>query len=94
MKRVALGIAWFIALWLGTIIAGSSVAGAIAGSQVNAKSMAEGYAKGQVAGQQAGAEFGRRFGGIILLGSLVIAIGGTVAGVLPGTRPKQRSENT
>ena len=89
MKRVAIGIVWFVALWFGTLVVGSSIAGGIAGSKVNAVSGADGYTKGQVAGRNAGAEFGRNYGSIILFGAALIAIGGTIAGILPGTKRKQ-----
>ncbi len=92
MKRVILGFVWFLVIWFGTLIIGGAMAGALAGSQVGASSsVSESYEKGYAAGQQAGAEFASRFGRIIFIGALVIAVGGTIAGVLPGTKPKKDS---
>jgi hypothetical protein len=89
MKRVFFGFVWFLILWFGTAMVGGMVVGGIAGSQVKAGSASEGFEKGQAAGHQAGVEFGRKYGSMIVLGALVVSIGGTVAGILPGTRPKQ-----
>ena len=88
MKRVAFGFVWFLVLWFGTLLLCGMIVGGIAGSKVKAGSASEGFERGQVAGQQAGEEFGRKYGSVILLGALVISIGGTAAGILPGTRRK------
>ena len=89
MKRFVFGVVWFVVFWFGGLVLGGSIAGAIAGSQVKASSMSDGYAKGQRVGEEAGAAFGQKFGVAIFIGALVLSIGGTAIGLLPGTKKKQ-----
>jgi hypothetical protein len=79
MKKVLLGLGWFVLLWIGLSFAGGAIAGGIAGAKTR------GYTEGATAGRAAGEEFGRQYGGIILLSSAALALVGTVTGVLPGT---------
>jgi hypothetical protein len=90
MKRFAFGVLWFLVVWFGMLIVGGAIAGGLAGSNVDATSVTEAYSKGQEVGAVAGAEFGKKYSGIILLGALAISIGGTVFGVLPGTKSRKK----
>jgi hypothetical protein len=89
VKRIVFGMIWFVVIWFGGLVLGGSIAGAIAGSQVKATNITDGYAKGQQVGQVAGAEFGQKYGVAIFIGALVLSIGGTAIGLLPGTKKKQ-----
>ncbi|TAJ91554.1 MAG: hypothetical protein EPO31_15270 [Gammaproteobacteria bacterium] len=90
MKRAAFGFLWFLVIWFGTLVIGGAVVGSAAGSGMEATSMSEAFSKGQEAGAAAGAEFGRKYGGVIFLGALVISIGGTILGILPGTKSRKK----
>lgn len=88
MKRLFFCVVWFVVFWFGALLLGGTIAGAIAGARVQASSFSQGYSQGELAGQAAGAAFGEKYGGILFIASLALSIGGTVAGVLPGTRKK------
>lgn len=80
IKRVLLGIVWFFVIY----VAVCAVTGGIAGGMAGAKDPKH----GSEAGAKAGAEAVERLGGYLLAGSLLLAVAGTWAGVLPGTRSK------
>jgi hypothetical protein len=83
MKRVLMGIVWFIVLYLGVLIIGGAIVGALAGAgQPNPQQAAQ-------AGRLAGNDFGQTYGALILIGSLLVAIAGSVTGILPGTKKKK-----
>lgn len=90
MKRIVFGIVWFVVFWFGGLVIGGAVAGGIAGAKVQPGSLSEGFDKGKEVGHAAGAEFGQKYGGHMLIGALVLAIGGTAFGVLPGTKKKPK----
>jgi hypothetical protein len=71
---------WFF--WLGTLMLGGAIVGSFAASG------ATDAAAAMEASRIAGEEFGIRHSGIILIGSLLLAIAGTWLGFLPGTRKK------
>jgi len=93
MKKIAFGFIWFIIFWLGALTIGGAISGGIAGAQVDATTASEGYQQGQAAGYEAGAAFGKKYGRIIFIGSILAAVGGTLAGVLPGTRSRPSQED-
>lgn len=88
MKRILIGVVWFLVFGFGGLVIGGAIAGAIAGSQVEASSISEASTKGETAGRAAGAEFGKKYAGVMWLGALVLVIAGSAAGVLPGTGKK------
>lgn len=85
MKRVIFGIVWFVVLWFGILIGGSAVVGGVAASKV------QGQQQGASAGERAGREFGERYGAVILFGALAVAVVGSAAGVLPGTKTPRKN---
>jgi hypothetical protein len=83
MKRIVVGVIWFLVLFFGILFVGSAIVGGIAGSKTR------GEQQGAVVGERAGRAFGERYGTVILLGSLLIAVAGSATGVLPGTRARE-----
>ncbi|MFG6413142.1 hypothetical protein ACG02S_04445 [Roseateles sp. DC23W] len=90
MKRTIFGIVWFVVFWFGSVIIGGAIAGGIAGAQVKPSSLSEGFDLGKEAGHTAGAEFAQKYSSHLLIGALILAIGGTALGVLPGTKKKPK----
>jgi hypothetical protein len=92
MKRVALGFAWFVGLYMGSLMIGGAVAGFRAAQEINQRNVAnvsDGFNKGHAAGEAAGRKFGEEYGGPIFLASLIVAVVGTATGFLPGTEKKR-----
>ena len=100
MRRFFFGFLWFLVFNFGGLAIGGAIVGASAGqhaaeTNVNRpKNFSQGYAVGYDAGQVAGEEFGHKYWGIFLLGSLILAVGGSVLGILPGTKRKEPKEPT
>jgi hypothetical protein len=96
MRRVLFGIVWFFIFLFGSLMLGGAVVGAMAGHQAATAStnppttISGGYNAGYQAGHAAGQEFGRKYGTLFLLGSLLLAIGGSGFGILPGTQPRTK----
>ncbi|MBF8264799.1 MAG: hypothetical protein HW384_663 [Dehalococcoidia bacterium] len=72
MKRVILGIGWFGIFNFTLSFIGGGIAGFMAGSTAS--------------GAQAGLKFGQQYGPIIFIVSALVAIIGTVTGILPYTK--------
>jgi len=87
-KRILIGLVWFLVIWLAARIVCGAAAGILANSQVahHAASYDHGFNQGYSVGQRAGAAFFQQYGLLVLLGSLVAAVVGTMTGFLPGTR--------
>ena len=90
MRRIAMGVVWFVVMYIGMSAVLGGIAGALASRDASAtagqpQSMQEGYETGRIAGQK----MSRKYGPLVLLGSLALAIGGTAFGVLPGTKPRK-----
>jgi hypothetical protein len=84
MKRIMVGVVWFVILYFGILGAGGAILGSLAGStQKNTH-------KGYQAGYTAGEEFGRNYGTFILFAALGGAALGTMTGTLPGTKAKRK----
>jgi hypothetical protein len=81
MKRVLLGIVWFVVFYLGSCAAIGFIAGGVAGANDPAHAAEAGRAAGQRVVKPAVPYL---FGGSVLL-----AIFGTAYGVLPGTKKKE-----
>lgn len=87
LKAWFFGFCWYLIVWFGVGGIFAAIVGTI--ETRHAKTPAERY----LLGKKAGAEFGRKYGPYFEIGGLVIAIIGTAAGVLPGTRyPKTESD--
>ncbi len=86
MRKLIIGVIWFIVIWFGVIFIAGGIVGFMAGAKTANSEM------GAIAGRAAARAFMARSSGIIFIGSVLIAIVGTVAGVLPGTKTKRRGE--
>jgi hypothetical protein len=80
MKRVLVGVVWFVVL----SILGLAGTGAVAGAKAYHKAHAAGLSDGLRQGAAAGSEVGRKYGTVLLLGALVLSIVGAATGSLPG----------
>ena len=88
MRRMAVGLVWFVGLYLGALFVGGAIVGFQAATEIDHRSVAsvsDGYNKGHDAGKQAGEKFGAQYGGAIFLSCLIVSIVGTATGYLPGT---------
>ena len=85
MRRFLFGFLWFIVLTIGGFVGVGAVIGALAAARVEPL---EGFGRGYEAGRSAGEDFGRKYGALIPLGAIVISIGGSALGILPGTKRK------
>jgi hypothetical protein len=81
MKRAVLCLVWFVVFYIGSCAAIGFVAGFVAGSN-HPENAAE-------AGREAGRRAVQPAARYLLGGSLLLAIFGTVYGVLPGTKKKE-----
>lgn len=92
MRRILVGAAWFLFLWIGSGALLGGIVGAIAGFEAAPPhgTFHDGAMAGLAAGQRAGIAFRRAWGGTIFLAALVIAAVGTWRGRLPGTAPAKR----
>ena len=89
MKRVLVGMVWFV----GLSVLGLAGTGAVASVKDNHKAHAAGLSdrfRQVVVG--AGSEMGRKYGTVILLGVLVLSIVGTATGSLPGARRREAGD--
>ena len=91
MRKVLMGVVWFLILWFGTLTIGGAIAGSFRAAKIDleGKTVSDIKKETNSAGLQAGTEFGVRYGGLVFLGSILIAIIGTATGVLPGTKRKK-----
>jgi hypothetical protein len=89
IKRIVCGLAWFVAFYLIASMVGGGIAGGVAASKLGKNANAQ---TGGAAGARAGEEFGKKYGMYLLFGSMALAGIGTVAGILPGTRPSASPE--
>ena len=80
MKKIFMGVAWFIVFYLIICTAAGVIIGSKAPEDLRIKGFKEGY------NYQPAEEFSKKYGGLILLSSLILAIIGTASGILPGTK--------
>ena len=88
LKRILLGIVWFLVLWIVSRMLIGAVIGGMAGAhlpQGGSGGVSEGYQQGYAAGQTAALQFFQQYGLLIMLGALALAVAGTLTGFLPGT---------
>ncbi len=88
VRRVMFATFWFVVLAMALLVAGGGIAGSLAGGQAppTGEGFFAGYNHGYQAGAAAGAEFRARYGWVVLTVAGLLAAGGSIAGVLPGTR--------
>jgi hypothetical protein len=86
MCRIVSGFCWFLFVWFGLGGISAAVMGAIVSRQAGPVAFSEAYA----IGQKVGGEFGRKYGRYFMISGLLVAVVGTAAGVLPGTRRQCR----
>jgi hypothetical protein len=95
MRRFFFGFVWLLVFFFGEIILAGAIIGIPAANHAREtaatqpKTLSEGYALGASAGHAAGYEFGKKYGTFVLWIPLILAVGGSVLGVLPGTKPKR-----
>jgi predicted nucleic acid-binding Zn ribbon protein len=82
-RKVLFGLLWWVVLYLAISFIVGGVVGGIAG--------AKDPQHAREAGARAGEELGRRYGVLFIVGSAILAFAGAGFGVLPGTRPGDRS---
>jgi len=97
MKRIAFGVLWFLAFCFVASAAGSLAASTFADPAqasivVQQATFWDEFAERFVAGFQNGnpavRQFMAHYGASIFFGALLMALGGTAAGILPGTQSK------
>jgi hypothetical protein len=81
-KRILMAFVWFLVLYFGACMLTGGIAGAAAGSRERDPKNAS------AVGAKAGGEAVRPLAGYFLIGALVIGGGGSLAGVMPGTRSR------
>ena len=84
MRRIMMGMVWFLLLYFGMLGIGGAILGSAPGYRE--KHFDQGYRAGHAAGQ----EFGNKYREIILLLAVGGAAVGTFTGRLPGTKPKAK----
>ena len=94
MKPIAFGFLWFIVIWLTATAGAGAIVGIIAEHEAaTTNNQTATFQQGYSIGHDAGARFGRKYGGVVLVGALGLAIGGTVFGILPGTRRRRKESS-
>lgn len=84
IRRILFGLFWFAIIWMGLLVAGLGLTGAL---QVRPEpTMGEGFSSSYEVGVEAGAKFRERYGWIVITVAGLLAAGGSIAGILPGTR--------
>ncbi len=78
VRRILFGVVWCVVLYFGACMVTGGVAGAMAGNRDPANAA--------VVGRRAGSEAVGALRGYFVVGALLLSVGGTWAGVLPGTR--------
>lgn len=88
IRRLLFGTFWFVIFSLALLVIGGGIAGAIASSETPAtgEGFRAGYSRGYETGAAAGIEFRERYGWVVLTIAGLLAAGGSIAGILPGTR--------
>ncbi len=86
MKKIFMGIIWFIVFYLVICTVAGVIIGSRAPEELKIKGFKEGY------NYQPAEEFSKKYGGLILLSALILSIIGTASGILPGT--KKRSDDS
>jgi hypothetical protein len=84
IRRVLFATFWFVIFWLALLVAGLGITDSLQARP--SPGSAEGFRSGYEAGAAAGAEFRDRYGWVVLTVAGLLAAGGSIAGILPGTR--------
>jgi len=85
LRKIVMGLVWFVVFYFGTCFIVGGIAGGIAGS----RDPAHAQEAGGIAGREAVLEY-RPF---ILGGSILFAFAGSMTGILPGTKPKPKPKS-
>ena len=83
MKKVFIGLGWFVIIYFVSSFVIGMIIGAMAGSAAATP------AAGAEPGKLASINFFNKFGGVVLLTSVIVAITGTITGNLPFTKDEQ-----
>jgi len=91
-KRALMGLVWLFVIWFLARVVIGAVIGGITGIQIGAHAVpgADNQEAIFMAGQNASIQFLHQYGLLVLLGSLMAAVAGTLTGFLPGTRRATR----
>ena len=86
MKRIVFAVIWFLVFYVGSL----AVVGGVRGVLTYQESAPQGLTKDEVV-QRISREnqaHGYKYSFVYFLGALVLSIGGTVSGILPGTKKR------
>jgi hypothetical protein len=86
VKRILVGIVWFVVLYFGACVLTGAIAGGIAGGKDPEHA--------SVVGREAGRHAVLALRMYYLVGAAAISIVGASRGILPGTRIKPKNENS
>jgi len=86
MKKVLIGIGWFVIIYFVLSFVIGMIVGGIAGSTASTGTSAE-------AGRTAATNFGHKYGLWIFLGAVLLAIIGTAKELLPLTKDEEKASN-
>jgi hypothetical protein len=95
MKRFFFGFLWFWIFLLGELVLMALIVGlpvaipAAQTAQQQHMNPSDGFAFVGNAGHSAGYEFGQKYSFVFWAGALFLAVGGSVLGILPGTKPRR-----
>jgi hypothetical protein len=81
-KRIVMAFVWIVVLYFGACMLTGGIAGAAAGGRERDPKNAS------AVGAKAGAEAVKPLAGYFLVGALLIGGGGSLAGIMPGTRSR------
>jgi hypothetical protein len=86
LRRALFGLFWFGVLWMALAVIGGGIADSLAPAHGSATaSQVQGQPRKPGSGEAA-RSFHSKYGTIVLASAALLALGGTLAGILPGTK--------
>jgi hypothetical protein len=87
LRRALFGLFWFGVLWMALAVIGGGIADSLAPAHSSATaSQVQGGEPRKPGSGEAARGFHARYGTIVLASAALLALGGTLAGILPGTK--------